>query len=65
MSEDSPYIVLFAYDYQNEPYYLKFGFGFDDSSGTYKVVMILLDVQSYKRETREFSPWVILVGRRL
>ncbi|XP_020229884.1 F-box/kelch-repeat protein At3g23880 [Cajanus cajan] len=52
MSEDSPHIVLFASEYQNEPYYLKFGFGFDDSSDTYKVVMILLDFQSHKRETR-------------
>ncbi|XP_020218781.1 F-box/kelch-repeat protein At3g23880 [Cajanus cajan] len=52
MSQDSPHIVLFASDYENEPCYLGFGFGCDDSSGNYKVVVILLDVQSHKRETR-------------
>nr|KYP50188.1 F-box/kelch-repeat protein At3g23880 family [Cajanus cajan] len=63
MSEDSPYIVLFDSDYQNELYYLKFGFGFDDLSGNYKVVMILLDVQSYKRETRVLT-WGISVWKK-
>nr|KYP50164.1 F-box/kelch-repeat protein At3g06240 family [Cajanus cajan] len=52
MSEDSPHIVLFDYEYLNVRSYLKFGFGFDDLSDTYKVVMFHLNVQSIKTETR-------------
>ncbi|RDY05191.1 F-box/kelch-repeat protein, partial [Mucuna pruriens] len=52
MSEESPHIRLCSSDY-NYPYLFMFGFGYDDWSDTYQVV--LLDNKSHQMENESYS----------
>ncbi|KRG93909.1 hypothetical protein GLYMA_19G048600v4 [Glycine max] len=52
MSEDSPHLCLRTCNYKLWWYQVKCGFGYDDRSDTYKVVLVLSNIKSQNREVR-------------
>ncbi|KAG4911948.1 hypothetical protein AAZX31_19G043600 [Glycine max] len=52
MSEDSPHLCLRSCNYKLWWYQVKCGFGYDDRSDTYKVVLVLSNIKSQNREVR-------------
>ncbi|KAG4926745.1 hypothetical protein GLYMA_19G048000v4 [Glycine max] len=52
MSEDSPHLCLRSCNYKLWWYQVKCGFGYDDRSDTYKVVLVLSNIKSQNWELR-------------
>ncbi|KAL5156243.1 hypothetical protein HKD37_19G055140 [Glycine soja] len=52
MSQDSPRILLNSSNYKTGRSSFNFGFGYDDRSGTFKVVEVLCDIKSQQRVVR-------------